>query len=152
MTAGEDERALRALALAYAHHVDRREAERVAALFEPDAVLRMVWRDGQAPAAVSRGHRQIAHVVKGLAAMVATFHFVGNHLLEVRGDEATGEVYCQAHHLTAEGVDHVLYLRYLDRYRRSEAGWRFTERETVVEWSEQRAVARPQGVSTAPNT
>jgi len=147
----DDERALRALVLSYAHHVDRREPERVAALFEPDAVLRMVWRDGRVPAAASRGHRQIAHVVKNLEAMVATFHLVGNHLLEVRGAEATGEVYCQAHHLTPEGVDHVLHLRYLDRYRRSEGGWRFAERETVVEWSESRPAERPQP-SGEPNT
>jgi hypothetical protein len=121
--------------------VDRREPERVAALFEADGVLRMVWRDGQVPAAVSRGHHQIAHLVERLEDMVATFHFVGNHLLEVRGEEGTGEVYCQAHHLTPEGVNHVIYLRYLDRYRRTEGVWRFAERETVVEWAEQRAVA-----------
>jgi len=33
----DDERAIRALAVAYAHHSDRREPDRLAALFEPEA-------------------------------------------------------------------------------------------------------------------
>lgn len=134
----DDEGALRRLALAYAHHADRREPELLADLFEPEGELRMVWRTGEAPSAVSRGHRQIAKVVAALERFTTTFHLVGNHLIEVTGDEATGEVYCEAHHLTAEGVDHVLFIRYRDRYRRNGDRWRFAERETSVEWTEER--------------
>ena len=135
----DDERSIRALALAYAHHADRREPELLAALFEPDAPLRMVWRTGSTPPAESRGHRQIAHVVGQLRQFPTTFHFVGNHLVEVTGDEATGEVYCEAHHLSADGVDLVMFIRYSDRYRRDGATWRFAERELLVDWMEERA-------------
>jgi len=134
----DDERAIRSLVLAYAHHADRREPERLAALFEPDAELRMVWRAGNPAPASSRGHHQIAKVVGALRQFAATFHFVGNHLIDVAGDRATGEVYCEAHHLTSDGVDHVLFIRYLDRYHRGDGSWRFSERETHVEWSEER--------------
>ena len=134
----DDERAIRALVLAYAHHADRREAELLAALFEPDAELRMVWRTGATPPAVSRGHRQIARVVGALGQFATTFHFVGNHLIDGEGGDATGEAYCEAHHLTPEGVDHVMFIRYRDRYRRDEGTWRFAERETFVEWMEER--------------
>ena len=81
----------------------------------------MVWRsgDGRRP---SRGHRQIAAAVGQPAAVPATFHFVGNHSIDVAGDEATGEVYCEAHHLAAEGVDHVMFIRYRDRYPRRRSG------------------------------
>src|SRR5689334_2652506 len=134
----DDESAIRALVLSYAHHADRREPDRLAALFEPEATLRMVWRTGSTPPAESRGHRQIAHVVGQLRQFVTTFHFVGNHLIDLTGEEATGEVYCEAHHVTAEGVDHVMFIRYRDRYRRAGTTWRFAERETFVELMEDR--------------
>ena len=130
--------------LAYAHHADRREPELLAELFEADAVLRMVWRSGDVPAAESRGRRQIASAVGRLRHLVATFHLVGNHSIEVTGDSASGEVYCEAHHLASDGVDHVMFIRYLDRYRRDGEVWRFAERETFVEWTEDRVpVNRP---------
>ena len=134
----DDEDAIRALALAYAHHADRRQPELLAALFEPEGRLRMVWRSGSTPPAESRGHRQIAKVVGQLRQFATTFHFVGNHTVAVAGDEATGEVYCEAHHVTAEGRDHVMFIRYLDRYRRDGGVWRFAERDTFVEWMEER--------------
>ena len=137
----DDERALRALVLAYAHHADRREPERLAELFEPDATLRMVWRSGDVPTAESRGRKRIANAVGQLRHMVATFHLVGNHSIEGAGDRASGEVYCEAHHLAPDGADHVMFIRYLDRYRRDGGVWRFAERETFVEWTEERAPA-----------
>ena len=141
MTDGEvaDTLALQALVAAYARHADHREPELVAALFEPDAVLRMVRRGDDGAPAESRGHRQIASVVGRLAQFPVTYHLVGNHSVVLAGEEATGEAYCVAHHLAprAEGghVDHVMHIRYLDRYRRTAAGWRFAERETFVEWT-----------------
>jgi hypothetical protein len=62
----DDERAIRALALAYAHHADRREPELLAELFEPEGTLRMVWRTRAMAPAVSRGRKQIARVVRGM--------------------------------------------------------------------------------------
>lgn len=140
-----DERVLRALALAYAHHADRGEPELVAELFEIDAELRMVWRSGEVPPAVSRGRRQIASAVGRLRQLASSFHLVANHTITVDGDDGSGEVYCTAHHLTVDdgrAVDLVMFIRYLDRYHRDGGVWRFAERETFVEWTEERP-ARP---------
>ena len=137
----DDELALGALARAYATHADRREGASVAELFEPDAALRIRWRSGARPPAESRGHRQIAAVIRGLDQFVSTFHVVTNQTVAITGDEADGVVDCIAHHLAVAGdqaTDHVLFIRYHDRYRRSGDGWRIAERETVVEWSEER--------------
>ena len=45
-------------------------------------------------------------------------HFVGQStIFSLKGDRATGEAYCIAHHLTVEGEKRglmIAYLRYLD--------------------------------------
>ncbi|MCU1504784.1 MAG: hypothetical protein JWM12_4138 [Ilumatobacteraceae bacterium] len=138
--------ALRELALSYARHADRREPELLAALFEPDGELRMVRRGDPGPPAVSRGHRHIASLVARLRSFETTFHLVANHTIDIDGDDATGEVYCQAHHLTVAGderTDHVMYIRYHDRYRRHGAGWSFVERELHVDWTDTHEVDPP---------
>jgi hypothetical protein len=80
--------------------------------------------------------------VRRLQQFSATFHLVANHSIAVDGDDGHGEVYCVAHHLSVEAarsVDHVMYIRYLDQYRRQDGSWRFAARETFVEWTEERA-------------
>ena len=139
----DDERAVRALVLAYARHADRREPELLAELFEPDASMRMVWRSGGVAAATSRGHRQIASAVRRLSRFASTLHVVANHAIDLDGrGGGRGEVYCVAHHLAVEdnrAVDHIMFIRYLDQYRRTDGRWRFAGRETFVEWTEERA-------------
>jgi hypothetical protein len=130
--------ALGQLVGAYARHADRRDAERFVELFEPDATLRLVRRGDEGRPLESRGRRQLAKVIGALGRFDVTYHLVANHTVRVTGDHATGEVYCVAHHLAADAdgcVDHVMHLRYLDRYRRSDGVWRFAERETHVEWT-----------------
>ena len=139
MTEATDTLALQSLVASYAHHADRREPELVAALFEPDGVLRMVRRGDDGAPAESCGHRHIASVIRRLRQFPVTYHLVGNHMVAIDGDDATGEAYCVAHHLAAreEGghVDHVMHIRYLDRYHRTDDGWRFAERATCVDWT-----------------
>ena len=139
--AADDERALRALALAYAHHADRGEPELVAELFEPDATLRMVWRSDEVPAAVSRGRRQIASAVGRLRQFASTFHLVANHTVTVAGNEGSGEVYCIAHHLFTDDGERklmVAHLRYGDTFAKIGTAWLFAERNLYVDWTETR--------------
>ena len=119
MTAEAAPPELHALALAYAHHADRREPELVAELFEPEAELRMVWRGDDGPPVVSRGHRQIASAVGRLRQFATTFHLVANHTVERRRRRGDGRGLLRGPPpRPPTASDHVMYIRYLDRYRR----------------------------------
>jgi SnoaL-like domain len=141
--AASDRAALLDLAYAYARHADRIEAEQLGALFTADGVLRIIRR-GVDSAPVERvGRAEIVKAIMRLDRYDATFHLVGNHTYELDGNTATGEVYCVAHHVHGEAgsrSDHVMMIRYHDRYRRDADGWRIVERELHVDWTEERAV------------
>ncbi|HEY8527947.1 MAG TPA: nuclear transport factor 2 family protein [Acidimicrobiales bacterium] len=147
-----DELALRRLAALYARAADRNEPETFAGVFLPDARLR-VWRpaDTDAPSTDVAGHEALGRIPGRLASRYArTFHFLGQSTYEIGDDEATGEVYCLAHHLAADAedpsagapaqtTDYVMHMRYLDTYRRDSAGgWRIAERTAYVDWTESR--------------
>jgi SnoaL-like domain len=75
----------------------------------------------------------------------ATTHFVGQStIFTLNGDRATGETYCLAHHVTADGEKRgliVVSLRYLDTFAKIDGAWFFAERLLYVDWLEQRALA-----------
>jgi hypothetical protein len=144
-----DELALRRLAALYARAADRDLPETFAGVFLPDARLR-VYRpsDTDTPSTDITGHEALAGVPGKLAGRHArTFHFLGQSTYDIGDDEASGEVYCLAHHLTADpdgGTDYVMHMRYLDTYRRGDDGeWRIAERTAHVDWTETRAANRP---------
>lgn len=66
-------------------------------------------------------------------------HFIGQHLIEVDGDTAWGEVYFQAYHrvVKADGElrDVVVAGRYVDRYEKRAGIWKFAYRSEVVDWA-----------------
>ena len=132
---------LRALAAAYARAVDRRDADLLASVFAPDAVLEVYDPStADAPTGVRRGHVELRAITDLIARFDATFHFVGQSRYDVDGDGATGEVYCLAHHLSG-GTDLLMLIRYDDRYRRGHDGWRIAHRRVLVDWKEIRPVA-----------
>jgi len=137
---------LRSLAESYARGADRRDSDLFAGVFAPDAVL-LVFNpsDAEEPTGQRRGDEELRAVPDLLARYACTYHFLGNMTYDVEGDEATGEVYCTAHHLSrgADGdTDLVMMIRYRDRYRRLAHGWRITERRVLVDWTELRPVRR----------
>ena len=144
--------ALRRLVDGYARAVDRGDATGFIELFEPDALLQVFYGpEADGPTSESRGHSALGEIPNRLTARYdRTFHFVGNHLCDVRGDEATGEAYCLAHHLTENahgGTDYVMLIRYQDVYRRPAGGsWKFAHRKVLVDWTEVRT-ALPPGVA-----
>jgi ketosteroid isomerase-like protein len=144
--------ALRRLVDGYARAVDRGDAEAFVELFEPDALLQVFYEpEADGPTSESRGHSALGEIPNRLRARYSrTFHFVGNHLCDVRGDEATGEAYCLAHHLTENahgGTDYVMLIRYHDVYRRRAGdSWKIGHRKVLVDWTELRT-ALPAGVA-----
>jgi len=138
-----DRTALRDLVDAYALHVDRRDAEAVAALFTDDGRLVSRLNDAGAPI-VRRGRQEIAAaLVAGLDRYVATTHIVGGQVVTIDGDGATGDTVCLAHHVYENASGRrllVMAVRYSDTYSRQPGGWGFAERQLRLDWRQDRAM------------
>lgn len=140
-----DRLAIRELVEAYAHCADRRDAQGQMALFTPDThfVVYMNAKDST-PSQELHSRESLAPVFAELNKYDATTHFVGQStVLALTGDRATGEAYCLAHHVTADGGKRRLMiasLRYLDTFVKIEGGWLFAERLLYVDWLEERAL------------
>ncbi len=146
-----DRLALRGLVDAYALCVDGDDPGSAAELFTPDGELR-IFNRGVSDAVRERiGREAIATAMTGLGRYDTTLHVVANHVVELDGDTATGETYCLAHHVRdvegPDGVtgpsDYVMAIRYLDRFERTDEGWRIARRHLQVEFTEDRPVTGP---------
>jgi uncharacterized protein (TIGR02246 family) len=140
----EDRVAISDLVAAYCLAIDERDLRRFLSLFTDDAVLR---------------HRDGVMRLDGLAAIDAyyTTRFAGygftlhtphaQTVTFVDDDSAEGVV--TGHAEMSDGADLVLAaIRYTDRYRRTEVGWRFEERELAFGYY-MKAAQLPTGFADA---
>jgi ketosteroid isomerase-like protein len=137
-----DRSELRDLVFGYARAADRGDRSALEALFLPDATL-TVRRPGADPHTYE-GAAALGEIVPRLGRYARTFHLVANHWCEVSGATATGEAYCEAHHVRLDdgaAVDVVLTISYVDAYARTEAGWRFASREVQILWTRELPLA-----------
>jgi ketosteroid isomerase-like protein len=139
-----DRIAIRELVDAYAHCADRRDAEGQMALFTADTEF-LVYMDARSetPGQEIRGREGLRPVLDDLNAYRATTHFNGQSTVEVRGNEATGESYCLAHHVKIEGQGRTLMvasIRYLDRFIKENGQWYFRQRKLMVDWIDTRVM------------
>jgi hypothetical protein len=140
-----DRLAIRELVEAYAHCADRRDAKGQMSLFTADThfVVYMNAKDPK-PSQELHSREALAPVFADLNKYAATMHFVGQStIFTLTGDQATGEAYCLAHHLTADGDKRRLMiaaLRYYDAFVKIEGSWLFAERLLYVDWIEERAL------------
>ena len=138
---------LRSLAERYASGVDRHDdVDGFVALFLPDAVIEIYDpSDAEEPRVVPS--ERIARIPQSIQRYAKTFHFLGQSTYAIGDGEATGEVYCIAHHLTPDqhgGTNYVMYIRYQDTYRPDADGvWKFAQRCLRVDWTETRAANPP---------
>jgi len=135
-----DRLAIRELVDAYAHCADRRLAEGQKALFTEDTHF-VVYMNGQdaEPTQVLDGREALTPVFEDLNRYEATQHFNGQSTISLDGDRATGESYCIAHHVFAEGGQRNLmlaHLRYRDTFVKRDGAWLFAERNLYVDWIE----------------
>jgi hypothetical protein len=139
---------LRSLAERYARGVDRREVDTFVALFHDDAAIVIHDPSESTEPRELRGIERIAKVPEIIKQYPKTFHLLGQSTYEIGDGEATGEVYCVAHHLThdADGTTNfVMYIRYEDTYRTDVSGtWKFAQRRLRVDWTEARAANPPK--------
>jgi SnoaL-like domain len=118
-----DRLAIRELIEAYARCADRRDATGQMALFTTDThfVVYMNAKNPK-PSQELNSREALAPVFADLNRYDATTHFVGQStILTLDADRATGEAYCLAHHVAAEGGKRRLMiasLRYLDTSQR----------------------------------
>jgi len=139
---------LRALAEQYALGVDQHDdVEGFVSLFLPDAVISIHDPADTTDPREVRGHDRLAQIPERIQRYAKTFHFLGQSTYDIGEGEATGEVYCIAHHLTPDqhgGTDYVMFIRYEDTYRPGADGaWKFAHRRLRVDWTETRAANPP---------
>jgi hypothetical protein len=133
---------LRDLSVRYASAADRRNPDQFTELFAPDATL-IVMSGGDAHE--MSGSTELRTIAERLGRYDRTFHLLGQSSYGVDHSQATGEIYCVAHHLKA-GMNTVMYIRYEDSYEQNTKGqWLISSRKVVVEWSEDHAVLGSSG-------
>jgi len=141
-----DRLAVRELVEAYAHCADRRDAKGQMALFTEDThfVVFMNAKDPK-PSMDLHARDALAPVFADLNKYDATTHFVGQStIFTLTADQATGEAYCLAHHVTVSGEKRrlmVASLRYYDTFVKTDGAWLFAERQLYVDWVDERKLS-----------
>src|SRR5258705_6236162 len=141
-----DRLAIRELVEAYAHCADRRDANGQMLLFTADThfVVYMNARDST-PSMELHSRDALAPVFADLTKYDATTHFVGQStIFTLTADQATGEAYCLAYHVTVSGEKRrlmVASLRYYDTFVKTDGAWLFAERQLYVDWVDERALS-----------
>jgi hypothetical protein len=133
-----DEAALRRTAELYAQGADRRDKATWAAITTEDCLI-------EAPGIMLRGQREIVAALDFMAQLyVATQHRVHNQTVLIEADEARGETYSVADHLSVNEGGRTLLtwaIRYQDRWRREEGVWRFSHRLLILDWTDTRILS-----------
>jgi ketosteroid isomerase-like protein len=107
-----------------------RDYDRLAALFTRDGAVRMPHINAQAG---SREEiRAAAARLQGLwVYFVQTTH---PGIIRLEGDTASGRAYISEFGLLHDGSSHLNYAVYHDRYRRTQDGWKFSERVYEIKY------------------
>jgi len=107
-----------------------RDRARLASLFTPDGVLRMP----NIPAELA-GREEIRAGGERLQAQLELFvQTTHPGVIHLDGDTATGRAYIQELARALDGRQGLNYAIYHDRYRRTDGGWKFTERVYEVRY------------------
>ena len=124
--------AIHELVLRYCRAIDRRDFKLLAQLYAADSL------DDHGALFSGTGAGYVAWVPGILERMIVTSHQVLNHLIEVEGDYAEGEVYIQAYHLTRTAEGELVKIigggRYLDKYCQIGGRWLFQHRKIVADY------------------
>jgi ketosteroid isomerase-like protein len=145
LTQVADRIAIRELVDAYAGCADRRDAAAQMALFTNNADYE-VYEDIRNPVPTQsfRGRAALAPVFEDLKRYDVTTHFNGQSTVALDGDQATGETYCLAHLVRADGQLRTMMIasiRYLDTFVKNDGRWLISQRKAMVDWAESRSLA-----------
>ena len=115
----------------YARGIDRCDLDTLLGVFWPEA--KADYGSGEQLAAA-----WCKATLEALKGMLRTQHAISNQLVEIDGDEARAETYCQAYHeleSPAGRREMVVGGRYLDRLERRNGEWRIAQRTYVMDWN-----------------
>jgi len=139
-----DEREIERLCLVYAQALDNKQWERMRDVFTTDAVARY-----QGVGECNGVDEIIKLCSAGMDYLDRSQHLLSNFVIDVEGDSATSACYLQAQHVregTAGGENFIMAGRYRDQLVRQPEGWRITQRELDIWWTEgNQAVVTPEG-------
>lgn len=133
---------LNQLAYRYAYAVDTRDSELFVGVFAPDGRVR-AYNPGQSePFNDVRGHEQLAGITEMMRGLfTATMHCMTNHMVEIDGDTATGNVLCVARHIAKDSEEVlIITIRYEDSYARLGGEWKISDRHIRFLWAEKAAM------------
>ena len=85
----------------------------------------------------------IAVDYRAITQQLHTGHFQST-IFTLTADQATGEAYCLAHHVTVNGEKRrlmVASLRYSDSFVKRDGSWLFAERQLYVDWVDERGLS-----------
>ena len=129
--AAADKLAIAELTTRYMRGQDRLDADLQASAFHSGAIVDYGFTAGESVAFVALAQNLLRRYP-------ATWHMVGQSLIEVSGDQATGEIYFHAWHRRDVGErlqDLQIAGRYLDVYERRDGAWGIIHRREVVDWT-----------------
>lgn len=121
---------IRDLAARYCRAVDRRQLQDLREIYAPGGIDHHTGFTGPV--------EEYIEWLRGLLPRLdGTLHVLGNHLAEIRGDEAIAETYATAYHWGTPADDpaknFTSIVRYVDDLVRFEGRWRIRERWAVRE-------------------
>lgn len=124
-----DQQALRQLAHAYCHAVDRGDLALLRSLYHDDAI------DDHGAMFCGTPDEYVAWLPRMLAGLAATRHEITGMLFLVDGDRAQGELVNTAYHRTKGDAPREIVVcgRYLDTYAKREGVWRIQHRSLVMD-------------------
>lgn len=116
----------------YAYALDGHDWDQLRACFTPDVT------GEYAGVGTLHGYDALEDLCRRALEGLTTQHLLGNHLVEVDGDEARSTCYFHAQHVRADaegGPNYTVAGRYADRLVRSDGGWKIAERVQTVSWT-----------------
>jgi hypothetical protein len=136
-----DRQQIHDVVLRYCQGIDRLDMDLVRSAYHPDGVDHHTGFDGTVDEFVTWVSGPLAEHLAG------TMHVIGNHRVELFGDDALSETYLTAVHWGTDPGSPASFTtgaRYVDHMTLRDGRWAITERWAVREW------LRPEGGVLAP--
>lgn len=140
---------IRELGQLYSRGVDRKDQALLRSLYTADAT------DTHGDTFDGGKEAYVDFLEQGFPYMVYSGHHICNHLISVDGDTGEGEIYALAFHIIPDGaggwLEDIMFVRYIDHYRKEDGRWRFAKRVVTYDCSMRRpATLQERHHFTAP--